>query len=44
MKGGSFILNWIRGITTPENKELNEDLKTFSTYKNIKNYCGICCA
>jgi hypothetical protein len=33
MKGGAFILNWFRSITTPENKELNEDLKTFLTHK-----------
>lgn len=31
MKGGLF--NWFKGVSKPENKDLNEDLKTFSTHK-----------
>jgi len=39
MKGGSFILNFFRGSSSSENKELDEDLKKLSTYKetNRKN-------
>jgi len=33
MKGGSFFLNLFKGFSTPENKELSEDLKKLSTHK-----------
>lgn len=31
--GGSFLVNWVKSFSTPENKELNEDLNNLLTYK-----------
>ena len=33
LKGGSFLVNWFKSFSTPENKELNEDLNNLLTYK-----------
>ena len=31
--GGSFLVNWVKSFSTPENKGLNEDLNKLLTYK-----------
>lgn len=33
LKGGSFLVNWVKSFSTPENKVLNEDLNNLLTYK-----------
>jgi hypothetical protein len=33
LKGGSFLVNWVKSFSTPENKELKEDLNNLLTYK-----------
>jgi hypothetical protein len=33
LKGGSFFVNWVKSFSTPENKELKEDLNNLLTYK-----------